>query len=135
MAETVIFWLVVAIIVGAVVNRRSSGQADVGMMVRRVIEYGFLLALVGITGLGVAGVLAQVVGEIGPDSSAGNETTALWLTFVLVGGASLAGLAAWIRRRFAGVGIQLDQSVLTCDGYEQPVAGRVKCEGGRVVAD
>ncbi len=102
MIESVIFWLVVAAIVTTVVHRRSGGQADVGTIVRRFIEYGFLLALVGITGFGVAGVLAQVVGEIGPDSSAGTETTALWLTFVLVGGASLAGLSAWIRRRFAG---------------------------------
>ena len=97
----VLFWLVVAAIVGVIAYRRSGGQVDIGTMVRRFIEYGFLLALVGITGFGVAGVLAQVVGEIGPDSSAGSETTALWLTFVLVGGASLAGLAAWIRRRFA----------------------------------
>jgi len=97
----VLFWLVVAAIVGVIAYRRSGGQVDIGTMVRRFIEYGFLLALVGITGFGVAGVLAQVVGEIGPDSSAGSETTALWLTFVLVGGASLAGLAAWIRHRFA----------------------------------
>ena len=101
MEDAVIFWLVVALIVGAVVYRRSGGQADIGTMVRRSIEYGFLLVLVGITGFGVAGVLARVVGEIGPDSSAGTETTALWLTFVIVGGASLAGLMAWIRRRFA----------------------------------
>jgi len=100
-ADAVIFWVVVAAIVMAIVRRRSGGQADIGTMVRRLIEYGFLLVLVGITGFGVAGVLAQVVGEIGPDSSAGTETTALWLTFVLVGGASLAGLSAWIRRRFA----------------------------------
>jgi len=100
--EIVIFWIVVLTIVGSIVHRRSGGQADIGTMVRRFIEYGFLLALVGITGVGVAGVLAQVVGEIGPDSSAGTETTALWLTFVLVGGASLAGLSAWIRRRFGG---------------------------------
>ena len=101
MVGVVLFWLVVAAIVGVIAYRRSGGQVDIGTMVRRFIEYGFLLALVGITGFGVAGVLAQVVGEIGPDSSAGSETTALWLTFVLVGGASLAGLAAWIRRRFA----------------------------------
>lgn len=101
MEDAVIFWLVVALIVGAVVYRRSGAQADIGTMVRRFIEYGFLLVLVGITGFGVAGVLARVVGEIGPDSSAGTETTALWLTFVIVGGASLAGLMAWIRRRFA----------------------------------
>mgnify|MGYP001184309490 FL=1 len=100
MIGSLIFLLVGALIIGAVLRQRTGGKADIGTMVRRFIEFGFLLALVGITGFGVAGVLARVVGEIGPESSGGAETTALWLTFVLVGGLSLAGLAIWIRRRF-----------------------------------
>ncbi len=101
MADALIFWLAVLLIAGAIVYRRSGGRVDVGGMVRRFMEFGFLLALVVITGLGVAGVLARIVGEIGPESSGGTETMALWLTFVLVGGASLAGLVYWIRRRFS----------------------------------
>ena len=124
------FLLVVALVVVIVFYRRRSGQIDVGTMVRRLVEYGFLLGLTVITGFGVAGVLARVVGEVGPGSSGGTETMALWLTFVLVGGASLTGLALWIRRRFT-----TDPSEEAAAGWSLYVAAaELASMGGMVVS-
>ena len=47
------------------VRRRRGGNAgvDLGLVVRRLFEYGFLYVLLWITGVGVAGLLSELRSE------------------------------------------------------------------------
>ena len=95
--------LLVALVVAIVLyRRRAAGQVDVGTMVRRLLEYGFLAGLVLATSLGLTGLLARVFDGLGGRDAGDPEGMALWLSLVVVAGGALAGLALWLRRRFRG---------------------------------
>ena len=92
--------LLVALVVAIVLyRRRAAGQVDVGTMVRRLLEYGFLAGLVLATSLGLTGLLARVFDGLGGRDAGDPEGMALWLSLVVVAGGALAGLALWLRRR------------------------------------
>jgi len=84
------------------VRRRRGGNAgmDLGLVVRRLFEYGFLYVLLWITSVGVAGLLSELFEVL--EGAAADDTgeVALWWTFTLVGGAGLAGHSLMLRRRF-----------------------------------
>ncbi len=84
------------------VRRRRGGNAsvDLGLVVRRLFEYGFLYGLLWIAGVGVAGLLSELFEVL--EGAAADDTgeVALWWTFTLVGGAGLVGHSAMLHRRF-----------------------------------
>ena len=92
--------LVALVVVIVLYRRRASGRVDVGTMVRRLLEYGFLGGLVLATSLGATGLLARLFDRIGGRSAGDPEEIALWLSLVVVAGGALAGLSTWLRRRF-----------------------------------
>jgi hypothetical protein len=94
--------LVALVVVVVMYRRRGSGLVDVGTMVRRFLEYGFLYGLVLATAIGATGALGRL--STSPFSNSGDpgepEGLALWFSLLIVAGGALAGLALWLRRRF-----------------------------------
>ncbi len=131
--------LVALVVVIVLYRRRDTGRVDVGAMVRRLLEYGFLAGLVLATSLGGTGLLARLFDRMGGRSSGDPEELALWLSLVVVAGGALAGLAAWLRRRFrtsptesdaAGWALYLGVVDLAAAGFV--VAGVVQAVGWAV---
>ena len=116
--------LPVAVIVYLVRRRRGHAGMELGLVVRRLLEYGFLYVLLWITCVGAAGLLSELFevfegaagddmgsgggapapagDDMGGGAPVGDETgeIALWWTFSVVGGAALAGHSLLLRRRF-----------------------------------
>ena len=93
--------LLVALILVIVLYRRwSPPGVDIGAMARRLLEYGFLAGLVLAVSLGATGLLARLFEGLRGGRAGDPEELALWLSLVVVAGGALAGLAAWLRRRF-----------------------------------
>ena len=96
------FILVVALIFGIIVyRRRADGErVDVGLMARRLFEFGFLFGLVVATAIGTTGALGRLLDVVEDGPGGDPEGLAIWLSLVIVAGAALVGLSLWLRRRF-----------------------------------
>ena len=96
------FILLVGLVFGIIVYRRRAdgGRVDVGLMARRLFEFGFLFGLVCATAVGATGVLAILYDALSDGRGGGPEELAMWLSLVIVAGAALLGMALWLRRRF-----------------------------------
>jgi len=92
--------LVVLVTVIVMYRRRGSGRGDVGTMVRRLLEYGFLYGLVMATAIGATGALGRFLDAVGEGGSGEPEELALWFSLMIVAGGALVGLGYWLRRRF-----------------------------------
>ena len=92
--------LVVLIVVVVLYRRRGVGRVDVGTVVRRFLEYGFLYGLVMASAIGATGVLGRLLDLTSEDNVAEPEELALWLSLLIVAGGALIGLGLWLRRRF-----------------------------------
>ena len=131
--------LVALVVVIVLYRRRAAGRVDVGAMVRRLLEYGFLAGLVLATALGATGLLARAFDGFRGRETGDSEEMALWLSLVVVAGGALVGLVAWLRRRFraapseadaAGWGFYLGAVDLGAAGFV--VAGVVQVVGWAV---
>ncbi len=92
--------LAALIVIVVLYRRRGVGRVDVGTVVRRFLEYGFLYGLVMVSAIGAAGVLSRFL-DLASDSKVGApEELALWLSLLIVAGGALIGLGLWLRRRF-----------------------------------
>ena len=77
--------LLAALIVAVVLyRRRGVGRVDVGTMVRRFLEYGFLYGLVMVSAIGATGVLGRFLDLISDSDVGGPEELALWLSLLLL---------------------------------------------------
>ena len=96
------FVLLVGLVFGIVVYRRRADgrRGDVGLMARRLFEFGFLFGLVSATAVGATGALAVLYDALSDGRGGGSEELAMWLSLVIVAGAALLGMALWLRRRF-----------------------------------
>ena len=100
--------LVALVVVVAMYRRRGSGRVDVGTMVRRLLEYGFLYGLVLATAIGATGALGRFFDAIADGGMGEPEELALWFSLLIVAGGALAGLALWLRRRFRTDSVEAD---------------------------
>jgi len=92
--------LVALIVVVVLYRRRGAGRVDIGTVVRRFLEYGFLYGLVMVSAIGATGILGRLL-DLVSDSNVGEpEELALWLSLLIVAGGALLGLGLWLRRRF-----------------------------------
>ena len=91
----------VVVIVRAVQGRSdlSGGAPDVSL--RRFFHYLVLLGLLIIVAMGSAGLLAEILPESGTIARRGASEAARALTFTVIGGPLLIGMAFWTRRRLA----------------------------------
>ncbi len=92
--------LVALVVVIVFYRRRGASRVDVGTMVRRFLEYGFLYGLLVVTAVGATGALGQLFDTVRGAGLKNPEELALWFSLLIVAGASLVGLALWMRRRF-----------------------------------
>ena len=128
--------LVALVVVVVMYRRRGSGRVDVGTMVRRAMEYGFLYGLVMATALGATGALGRFF-EVLVDGQTGDpEELALWFSLLIVAGGALVGLSFWLRRRFRAdpseadaVGWSLYRSALDLTAVGFVVAGSTQLLG------
>jgi len=102
MGGLVEFILVVGLVFGIVVYRRRAdgGRVDVGLMARRLFEFGLLFGLVVATAVGATGALGVLYDAVADGRGGSPESLALWLSLVIVAGAALLGTSLWLRRRF-----------------------------------
>ncbi|GIT01352.1 MAG: hypothetical protein CM1200mP26_30640 [Acidimicrobiales bacterium] len=73
----------VRVVLVVLYRRRGVGRVDVGTMVRRFLEYGFLYGLVMVSAIGARGVLGRFLGLISDSDVGGPEELALWLSLLL----------------------------------------------------
>jgi len=108
------FILLVGLVFGIIVYRkRADGRrVDIGLMARRLFEFGFLFGLVVTTAIGVTGALSRLLDVLEDGRGGDPEGLALWLSLVIVAGAALVGLSLWLRRRF-----QLSESEAESGGW------------------
>lgn len=92
--------LVALVAVIVMYRRRGTGRVDVGTMVRRLLEYGFLYGLVMATAIGATGALGRLLDNLGDGGRGEPEELALWFSLMIVAGGALVGLGFWLRRRF-----------------------------------
>lgn len=78
--------------------RRRGPAVEGGTVVRWIFQYGLLLSLVIIVGIGVSGLLALVIPGDPVIARAGPPVVARRLSFVIVGGPALFAVARWVRR-------------------------------------
>ena len=104
------FVLLVGLVFGIIVyRRRAEGRrVDVGLMARRLFEFGFLFGLVSATAVGATGVLAALFDALSDGRGEGSEELAMWLSLVIVAGAALLGMALWLRRRFRSSDVEAE---------------------------
>ena len=96
------FILLIGLVFGIVVYRRRADgrRVDIGLMARRLFEFGFLYGLVVATAIGATGALSRLVEVVEDGRRTEPEGLALWLSLVIVAGLALVGMAVWLRRRF-----------------------------------
>jgi len=104
--------LVALVAVIVMYRRRGTGRVDVGTMVRRLLEYGFLYGLVMATAIGATGALGRLLDNLGDGGRGEPEELALWFSLMIVAGGALVGLGFWLRRRF-----RADQSEVDAGGW------------------
>lgn len=78
--------------------RHRSPAVEGGVIVRRLFQYGLLLSLLIIVGVGVSGLLALVIPGDPVIARAGPPVLARRLSFVIVGGPTLFAVVRWVRR-------------------------------------
>ena len=78
--------------------RHRSPAVEGGVIVRWFFQYGLLLALLIIVGVGVSGLLALVIPGDPVMARAGPPVLARRLSFVIVGGPTLFAVVRWVRR-------------------------------------
>ena len=102
MGGLVEFVLLVGLVFGIVVYRRRADgrRVDVGLMARRLFEFGFLFGLVSATAVGATGALTVLYDALSDGRVGEPEELAMWLSLVIVAGLALLGMALWLRRRF-----------------------------------
>ena len=73
------FVLLVGLVFGIIVyRRRAEGRrVDVGLMARRLFEFGFLFGLVSATAVGATGVLAVLFDALSDGRGGGPEESAM----------------------------------------------------------
>ena len=129
--------LLAALIVLVVLyRRRGVGRVDVGTMVRRFLEYGFLYGLGMVSAIGATGVMGRFLGLISDSDVGGPEELALWLSLLIVAGGALVGLGLWLRRRFRSdptevdaAGWSLYRAVVALTAVGVVVAGSIQAIG------
>ena len=96
------FVLLIGLVFGIVVYRRRADgrRVDVGLMARRLFEFGFLYGLVIATAIGATGALSRLVQVVEDGRQSEPEGLAFWLSLVIVAGSALVGMTIWLRRRF-----------------------------------
>ena len=96
------FVLLIGLVFGIVVYRRRADgrRVDVGLMARRLFEFGFLYGLVVATAIGATGALSRLVQVVEDGRQSEPEGLAFWLSLVIVAGSALVGMTVWLRRRF-----------------------------------
>ena len=128
--------LAALVVVVVMYRRRGSGRVDVGTMVRRFLEYGFLYGLVMATAIGATGALSRFFETLRDGEGGEPEELALWLSLLIVAGGGLVGLAFWLRRRFRNdpteaeaVGWSLYRSAIDLTAVGFVVAGSTQALG------
>ncbi len=102
MIVPLLFEILVVGLLGYAVVRFARGRAGgdrSGVGLRRLFEYALLLALVVIAGVGVTGLVEEVLAGDGDLVRRDESALATWLAFVLVGVPALAWLAHRVHRR------------------------------------
>jgi len=128
--------LVALIVVVVLYRRRGVGRVDVGTVVRRFLEYGFLYGLVMASSIGATGILSRFLDLISDRNTGEPEELALWLSLLIVAGGALIGLGFWLRRRFGldpteadAAGWSLYRSAVDLTAVGFVVAGSIQAIG------
>ncbi len=93
-----VFGALIALIVRAVTGRGESTE-PAGMAVRRFFQYGVMYGVVVVVAVGFTGLVTEMLPDAGTEIFRDDAALARSLSFVIVGGPVLAGLAAWTRRQ------------------------------------
>ncbi|MDH3306987.1 MAG: DUF5671 domain-containing protein [Acidimicrobiia bacterium] len=90
---------IVVLVVRAVARRRSgSGAVETGTVVRRFFSYLVMFGLTIVVGVGLASLLALALPDPNLLVGSSNVILARSISFLVIGGAVLAGMALWTRR-------------------------------------
>lgn len=89
---------IVFLIVRLVANRDSASSEGTGIAIRRFFQYTVMLAMLLLTGIGLAGLINAAVASTATIAR-GSASTALWISFVFVGLPVFVGMSMYTLRR------------------------------------